>query len=308
MASSNLAVINEQSKATPDNTRGWLTQRSKTMEALVPHGTGVKIDRMIVQATALCANNPTLAACTVRSIQLAVFKAAELGLELLPELAQAYIVPRSGQATFQIGYKGWRELAYRSGVVRVVQAFAVYDGDYFEVEYGTNARIVHRPAMGPARGDPIGYYAVADMTNGARPFVFMDSRQLDEWAKKYRGQKSFMTEDAWRRKTVVKRLCLDLPQTPALRSALAMDMDDDQPVPVENTARPDAISSINAEIVAEARVVEPEPQDEGDQGGDHEGEGDASESSAEPMRPMFGTGDHRAEPPPSHPDLRPRKR
>lgn len=97
MASSNLAVINEQSKATPDNTRGWLTQRSKTMEALVPHGTGVKIDRMIVQATALCANNPTLAACTVRSIQLAVFKAAELGLELLPELAQAYIVPRSGQ-------------------------------------------------------------------------------------------------------------------------------------------------------------------------------------------------------------------
>lgn len=46
-----------------------------------------------------------------------------------------------------IGYSGYCELAYRSGFVKEVATGAVYSGDFFEFERGTNQFIRHRPSL-----------------------------------------------------------------------------------------------------------------------------------------------------------------
>ena len=106
-------------------------------------------DRMARIALTEYRKNPKLGQCTPVSVFAAVIMSAQLGLELGIQ-GQAYLVPyfdnRKGQYICQFipGWRGLVDLAQRSGRATCWTG-AVFDGDEFEFEYGTNPFVRHVP-------------------------------------------------------------------------------------------------------------------------------------------------------------------
>ena len=126
----------------------------------------LSIDRFIRVAFTAVLKNPKLLDCTPESIASSFVQCASLGLE--PVQGRAHLVPyqnnkKSGrplEMQMQVGYQGFIELARRSGDIRDVKPFVVYENDEFSMEYGDADSIMHKPFMGSEkdRGKPIGGY------------------------------------------------------------------------------------------------------------------------------------------------------
>lgn len=135
-------------------------------------------------------------------------------LDLMPNTPEglAYIIPYGKRVQFQVGYKGLMRLAHRSGQVRSISVEVVYEGDTFEVELGTERRLVHKPNYDVDRTDikKITHaYCVIELMNGATVFEVMTRSELDK-IKDF--AKASSTDSPWNRwyaeqckKTVLKR-------------------------------------------------------------------------------------------------------
>lgn len=119
--------------------------------------------------------NPKLAQCTAASFLGSVMQLCQLGLEPNTVLGQAYLIPRQSkktgtmECTIVIGYGGMISLAYRSGMVDVIDADVVREGDKFSERRGTSPCIEHEPSQHRA-GKPLTHvYAVAWLKGATRP-------------------------------------------------------------------------------------------------------------------------------------------
>lgn len=134
---------------------------------------------------------PQLAACTPQSFLGAMMTAAQLGLEPNTPLGQAYLIPfknnkKGGilECQFQLGYKGMLDLAYRSGVVSVIQARVVYANDKFEYSFGLDPKLEHVPAKSD-RGEPVYVYAMFRTKDGGYGFDVMTIEDVRAHARRY---------------------------------------------------------------------------------------------------------------------------
>ncbi len=125
-------------------------------------------DRVMKLGLLAASRQPKLWQCTVASFLQAVIRGAELGLEFGGSTGHGFLVPyRNGylsrqagrdiyEAQFIPGYRGFIELAYRSGNVAFIDAQLVYEGDEFEYSYeygmGKSPFIHHKPQMMGKRG------------------------------------------------------------------------------------------------------------------------------------------------------------
>ena len=173
--------------------------------------------------------NQMLMRCDQASFLGAVMTAAQLGLEF-DARQLAYLIPRKVQgqwrATAMIGYRGYIELARRSGQVRDVQAHVVYARDEFVVEYGDTPRVIHKPTLVGERGDAIAAYAVAFYKDGGTTAIALRKDEIEKRrGRSAAGDKGpWSTDwDAMARKTAVRALAAYLPQTPELANAIALD-------------------------------------------------------------------------------------
>lgn len=173
--------------------------------------------------------NQMLMRCDQASFLGAVMTAAQLGLEF-DARQLAYLIPRKVQgqwrATAMIGYRGYIELARRSGQVRDVQAHVVYERDEFVVEYGDTPRVIHKPTLVGERGAPIAAYAVAFYKDGGTTAIALRKDEIEKRrGRSAAGDKGpWATDwDAMARKTAVRALAAYLPQTPELANAIALD-------------------------------------------------------------------------------------
>ena len=73
--------------------------------------------------------NDALKKCTPLSILSAAIGAAVLNFTVDPNLGFAYIVPYGNKAQLQVGYKGFVQLALRSGTYKTITANEVYEGE-----------------------------------------------------------------------------------------------------------------------------------------------------------------------------------
>lgn len=227
-----------------------LAPRTEKMTKMIPHKSGIKAERLISQAVLAGMKNPAIVSCEPKSIVQSVMQAAELGLDLSGPLGTAYLVPYGKSCTLLIGYRGLVELAHRSGRVKSIEARLIYENDDIEVEFGTNARITHRPAVG-SRGRIVGAYAVAHLVNGGTQFEVMDFDEIEQVRKGSRAGNSGPWKDHWdemARKTVTRRLCKYLPMTPEVR--YATQIDEAEPVDDVAPARRSAVDSLNLDIVS----------------------------------------------------------
>jgi recombination protein RecT len=198
-------------------------------------------ERMIRMAMTVFHRSPELQRCAPMSIVACVIQASELGLELSGPLGQAWMVPYKEQATFQVGYKGYFELAYRSGKVCAFPMRVVYEKDHFEIEYGTNQQLVHRPCLKGPRGDVIGYYGCCYLKDGNRDFEFMSVSDIEEHYRKYvrnkRADSPWVTaRDAMALKTCVRMLAKRVPLSTEFRTAARYDETGDQGLPPPHDA------------------------------------------------------------------------
>lgn len=212
-----------------NNVKGMITQFMPQIEAVLPKRiTGEHFANVFLNVLSV---TPRLAECDVPSMLGSLLKCAMLGLIPDGVTNRASLVPYKGKATFQIGYKGLKELAERHPAVKVVfPPVAVYERDTYEFELGLAPTLVHKPCQTPDRGEAIAYYCVADLgADTPRVFEWMWRHEVEAirnntpaWKGNY--------ETPWRShpermgcKTVVKRLCSQLPSSPELAEAVALD-------------------------------------------------------------------------------------
>lgn len=215
---------NQTAPVKQESVIGLLNKYRAQIEAALP--THMSPDRMIRIITTEIHRNPILKDCDPISFMGAVVQASQLGLE--PGLqGHAYLIPywnkKRGvrEVQFQPGYKGLMDLAYRSGRVNHIDAHAVYENDYFEFQYGTDAFLKHQPADGE-RGELIKFYAVAALANGSSTFKVMSKADVDK--VKAKSQAADSDFSPWNdpiigyiemgKKTPIIRVCKYLPSSP----------------------------------------------------------------------------------------------
>lgn len=164
----------------------YIQKQRPAIEAALPRN--VDVDRFSRIVLTTIRTNPQLARCEPMSVLAAVMQAAQLGLEPGSGLGEAYIIPYKAEATFQIGYRGVAKLAHNSGDVSMVEARAVFTGDSFEVQLGTDPFIKHVPAMsGTERTfDNLTHvYCVWTMKDGTKLFDWMPKDEVEKHRDRY---------------------------------------------------------------------------------------------------------------------------
>lgn len=153
--------------------------------------------------------------CSPESIYLALIACAQVGLEPSGVKGEAYIVPFKTTATFMVGYRGLIKLALRSGQVKSLASHVVYERDTFEIDLGTSAHVVHKPALAN-RGKLLGAYALAKMASGEFEIEWMAVEDLEKIrSSAQRGDRESPAYSGWAdqmyRKAPIRRLAKRLP-------------------------------------------------------------------------------------------------
>ena len=176
-------------------------------------------------------SNPKLQTCDPMTFIAAMMQSAQLGLEPNTPLGQAYLIPYKvkgmDKVQFQIGYKGLLELAQRSGKIKTLYAHEVRENDEFDMDYGLNQTLTHKPYLKGDRGEVVGYYAVYHLDTGGHSFVFMSKSEILAHAQKFSKTFKFgpwqSDFDAMAKKTVIKQLLKYAPLSIELQKAMAGD-------------------------------------------------------------------------------------
>jgi recombination protein RecT len=125
-----------------------------------------------------------------KSMFASILFAAEIGLIPSENLGEFYLIPRNIKQpngsflptiTPLIGYKGMVSIILRSGQITRINAEVVYKDDEFEVEYGLEPKLVHKPNFsGSMKQEDITHaYAVAKHKNGEYQFCVMTRDQIE---------------------------------------------------------------------------------------------------------------------------------
>lgn len=214
---------NESSQTT--NMNQLLIKMGKEIESALPKQ--ISSERFRRVALSAFSGNKKLQECTPTSFLAAMMQSAQLGLEPNTPLGQAYLIPYGKQVQFQIGYKGMLELAQRSGQFKSIYAHVVYEKDHFEIEYGLDQVLKHKPFLKGERGEAVGYYAVYHLTNGGEGFVYMTKLDVLNFAQeksKTFSNGPWQTDfDAMAKKTVIKQLLKYAPMSIEIQKVLSMD-------------------------------------------------------------------------------------
>lgn len=198
------------------------------VEKALPAGVGP--DRLIRITLTELRRTPKLQECSAPSILGSLMQAAQLGLEPGP-LGLAYLVPfwnnklNERECQLIIGYRGIVDLARRGGAT--VTAKAVHEADDFDVEYGLDDRLVHRPNLREDRGPVWAYYAVGRGADGGRNFEVMSRAEIeahrDRFGNTANGSPWLTDFDAMALKTTVRQLARWMPLSVEARDAIATD-------------------------------------------------------------------------------------
>lgn len=176
-----------------------------------------------------------LANCNSYELYNCCLMAAALKLPFNKDLGQAWIVPYSGRPQLQIGWKGFVQLAQRSGQFRTINCTDVKAGEIKnidrlsgEIEFDWNQNDEER-----VKAETIGYVAFFELLNGFRKTFYMTKAELEAHAKKYsqtykRGQGVWKDNfDAMARKTVIKLLLSRFaPLSVDMQRAIELDQSD----------------------------------------------------------------------------------
>lgn len=219
------------------------------------------------------ANLPSLKDAEPNSIISSAVVAATLDLPIDQNLGFAYIVPYNTKvgneyikkAQFQMGYKGYIQLAMRTGQYKTINAIEVYEGEIKrvnrltgEIEFDYDNEFINREIV-------VGYVAYFKLLNGFEKTVYMSKEEMEIHAKKY--SQSYSSSKDWivkgslwstdfdgmAIKTVLKRLLskygiLSIEMQSAITSDQAV-INDSTPEYVDNQVREELLQNANKKTI-----------------------------------------------------------
>lgn len=156
---------------------------------------GAKEGQRFVTAIVSAVNvNPALQQCTNKSIVSGALLGESLKLPPSPQLGYYYLVPYNDTKTdtkvaqFQLGYKGYIQLAIRSGQYKKLNVLAIKEGeleafDPMNEEIKVNLMIDKWDER--EESPTIGYYAMFELTNGFKKSIYWSKKQMIAHADKY---------------------------------------------------------------------------------------------------------------------------
>jgi len=213
--------------------------KDNIIEVLPKH---ITPERMVQMVSYIIAKNPEIANCTIQSIIGAMIQTSILGFIPSDSLGLCYYVPYSQKnkdgsyskvVQFQIGYKGFIDLARRSNEVKTIYAEVVYSSDVFEFELGLNPILRHVPDFESKRtdNDIVYVYAVAHYVNGGFNFVVLTKNEIEKLRLRSPMQKdsnnpsyTWKTDyPAMSKAKAIKQLSKYLPLTIDIKTALTAD-------------------------------------------------------------------------------------
>ena len=143
---------------------------------------GDKSTNFVTSVLQSVSQNTALLKCEPESIFNAAAMAAVLNMPINYNLGEAYILPYGRKAQFQIGYKGFIQLAIRSGQYKTIGASPIYDGQIVQNNPLTGYKFDFSK---PIEGKPVGFAASFTLINGFEKTIYMSYDEVIQHAKKY---------------------------------------------------------------------------------------------------------------------------
>jgi recombination protein RecT len=150
-------------------------------------------DRFITAIISAVSTNPELAKCRHSTILSCALLGESLKLSPSPQLGQYYLVPFKDNnegitnAVFVLGYRGYIQLAIRSGFYRKIHACEIKDGELVRAD-PINDEYEFSPILdGAKRRDTptIGYYAMFEYLNGFKKSLYWSREEMQKHAAEY---------------------------------------------------------------------------------------------------------------------------
>ncbi|MCP3741436.1 recombinase RecT [Rossellomorea sp. BNER] len=132
--------------------------------------------------------------------------AATLDLPIDKNLGYAWIVPYKGVAQFQLGYKGYIQLALRSGQYRFINVTPIHEGEL--IKWNPLTEEIEIDFEKRESEAVIGYAAYFELLNGFRKTIYWKREQVEKHRKKF-SKSDFGWKNDWdamAMKTVLKSL------------------------------------------------------------------------------------------------------
>lgn len=141
--------------------------------------------RFVTNIVSLVSATPALKSCSPDSIISAALQIEALNLN--PTLGEAHVIPYGNKATFQMGAKGYRQLAMRSGQYLDIDDIEVRLGEYKGRSPQNGKPIFEFISDDDVREDlPIvGYLAYFTLLNGFQASVYFSKTKMIKWASRY---------------------------------------------------------------------------------------------------------------------------
>lgn len=148
--------------------------------------------RFISAVVSAVNNNPALQECTNQSILSGALLGESLQLSPSPQLGQYYLVPFNDKnkgkvAQFQLGYKGYIQLAIRSGQYKKLNVIAIKEGELIRFD-PLNEEIEVRLIDDEEEREKAptqGYYAMFEYVNGFKKAIYWSRTKMEAHAMKY---------------------------------------------------------------------------------------------------------------------------
>ena len=187
--------------------------------------------------TALVSNNAALQVCKPDTLMFASLKATALDLPLDQNLGFAYVLPYKDNKTgvtsaqFQMGYKGFVQLALRTGQFKTLNATDVREGELVDEDFVTG-ELTFKKAENRESLPIVGYVGYFKLLNGFEKYLYMTKAEMKAHALRFsqtfkRGYGLWADEsmfDSMAKKTVIKLLLSKYaPLSVEMRDAIKAD-------------------------------------------------------------------------------------
>src|SRR5690625_1235701 len=153
---------------------------------------GNKAPQFMTSVINLVNSNTNLQKCDQMSVISSAMIAASLDLPIDPNLGYAWVVPYGNKATFQLGYKGYVQLALRTGQYKNINVIEVYEGEL--VSWDRLTEEIELDFEQKKSDKIIGYVGYFELINGFRKTVYWSKEEIEKHRKRF-SQSGFRSEE-----------------------------------------------------------------------------------------------------------------
>lgn len=155
-------------------------------------GNPKKVERFVAAVSSAVAVNPVLQECDAGSIVSAALLGETLNLSPSPQLGHYYMVPFNDKdkgkvASFILGWKGYLQLAIRSGQYKKINVLAIKEGELISfnpLEEEIEVKLIEDEEQ-RENANTIGYYAMFEYLNGFRKAMYWSKPKMEKHADTY---------------------------------------------------------------------------------------------------------------------------